>query len=807
MLDALKRDTRLALRSLLRSPGFTIPAALTLAIGIGGTALMLTTADTAFRRDLAFGNADRLVHVWQVSPRNNQVNIPLQVARDWQAEVRSFDSYGLSLGTGPTNVTNMADAERVIASVVNRDFFRTLGVNPAMGRTFSVEESAPNGPVAALISDSLWERLFGRAPDVLQRTIQIEGVPYPIAGVMPAGFSYPLTTELWTNFERRAADFGDSRTAHNFEVIARLAPGVGLLQAQTEIERVTSSLQARDAEMRNEGYAVRLSDLRADLLGDGRTAFALLAAAVACVLLIACANVANLLLARATTRRAQSTLRIALGASAADVVRLFIVESVVLAVMAAVGGGVMVVWAASLVEGLLPEGALPPGAVMPDLRVIAGCAAVTLFTGIACGLPSAIHSARANLRDAIAGASRSLSGEPRGMRWLTAIEVALAAILLVGAGLLLRGLGRLEVVDPGFSAENVLISPLVLGSSPGSIYEDAARRTRFLDQVLERTRAVPGTAQAGITSSAPFTFSPNALLEEEGVPPGQWGKAPATEYRVIGGDYFQALGVPLKAGRLFGDDDAAGAPLVAIVNEATASILWQGGPALGRRVRMANMDRITDFATIVGVVGNVRHRGLTRPVSSEIFFPYRQRPMRTWSTSLLVKPAIAPASVVEGLRAAIRETDRSIPPAFSALSDRVDVQVRPARFRARVLAAIAAAALLLAAVGLFAVISYSVARRTREIGIRIALGASPALVQRLIVLRGMLPVAVGTIAGGWIALLFARSLGALVFDISPRDPWTFAGVAIVLLATGLAATWLPAARATRIDPTVTLRAD
>jgi putative ABC transport system permease protein len=559
--------------------------------------------------------------------------------------------------------------------------------------------------------------------------------------------------------------------------------------------------------MRSEGYPVRVADLRTDLLGDGRTALTLLAAAVACVLLIACANVANLLLARATTRQAQSTLRIALGASATDVLRLFLVESVLLAGVAAVIGAVMVVWAAALVDGLLPPGALPSGTVWPDIRVVAGCALVTLVAGVVCGLPSALHAARANLRGALAGSSRSLSAEPRGMRWLTAVEVALAAILLAGAGLLLRSLGRLEVVDPGFSAENVLISPLVLGAAPGSIYEDAGQRARFLDQVLDRTRAVPGAERAGITSSAPFTFSPNALLEEEGVPPGQWGKAPATEYRVIGGDYFQALGVPLEAGRFFRDEDRAGAPLVAIVNEATATLLWQGRSALGRRVRMANMDRVTDFATIVGVVGDIRHRGLTRPISSEVFFPYRQRPMRTWSTFLLVRPAIAPGSVLDGLRAAIRDTDRAIPPAFSPLSERVDVQVQPARFRARVLVAFACAALLMAAVGLFAVISYSVARRTREIGIRIALGASPRLVRRLIVTGGMIPVVVGTMAGSWIALLSARSVGALVFEISPRDPWTFGGVATVLVATGFAATWLPAARATRIDPTTALRSE
>jgi predicted permease len=807
MIEALKRDTLLAVRSLGRAPGFTLAAVLTLAIGLGGTALMLTTADVAFRQDLAFGNASRLVHLWQVSSRSAQVNIALQLARDWQARARSFDSYALSLGAGMVNVSNGADAERAVAASVNREFFSTLGVTPAVGRTFSVEESVQNGPLAAIISDEIWERLYGRRTDVLQQTIRIEGVPFPIIGVMPRGFSYPLTTDIWATFERDAADFGTSRTAHNFEVIARLAPGVAVRSAQQELERVTRELHASHAEMRDEGYGVAVSDLRADLLGNGRTALALLSAAVVCVLLIACANVANLLLARAVTRQGQSTLRIALGATSADVLRLFLVESVVVAAAAAVAGGILVMWAAALVEGLLPAGLLPAGGVRPDLWVLAACAGIMLLAGVACGLPAALHCARADLRDALAGASRSLAAEPRGMRWLTAIEVALACVLLVGAGLLLRSLSRLEVVDPGFNAENVLVSSFALGSAPGSVYQDAQQRVRFLDQVLERSRVVPGVASAGITSSAPFTFSPNALLEEEGAPLGQWGKAPSTHYRVVGGDYFQALGVPLKAGRLFDDSDRAGAPLVAIVNEATVRTLWTGGTAIGRRIRQVNMDRVEEYATVVGVVGDIRHRGLVRPVASEVFFPYRQRPMRTWSTALVVRSAIAPASVVQALRTSVREADPSIPPAFTPLADRVDLQVRPARFRTRLLAAFAGVALLLASVGLFAVISYSVARRTREIGIRMALGASSMTVQRLIIVHGMAPAVIGTIAGAWIALILAQSLGSLVFEVSPRDPSTFAAAAAVLLATALAATWIPAVRATRIDPTTALRTD
>jgi hypothetical protein len=334
----------LAARGLLRTPGFTCAAVLTLAIGMGGTSLMLTAANAAFRQPLAFGTADRLVHLWQVSPRNNQVAIPLRVARDWQASTRSFERIGLSLGSGSVNIRSGADAERAISASVSRSFFATLGVSPALGRTFSTEEATPSGPVAVVISDALWERLFARAPDVLTRSIRIEEVPHPIIGVMPAAFSYPLGSDLWTTFERDAADAYGDRTSHNFEAIARLAPTVSIIQAQSELERVTRALHEEDASMKSEGYGVRVSDFRQDVIGHGGSALWLLTAAVICVLLIACANVANLLLSRSVGRETQSTVRVALGATSADLLRLFIIDSGLLTIAGTLVGAVLVTW-------------------------------------------------------------------------------------------------------------------------------------------------------------------------------------------------------------------------------------------------------------------------------------------------------------------------------------------------------------------------------------------------------------------------------------------------------------------------------
>jgi len=804
--DAILRDARLAIRALARTPGFTIAAVLTLGIGMGGTVLMLTAANAAFREPLAFGNADRLVHIWQVSSRANTVAVPLMVARDWETASKSFDSIGLALGSGSVNISNGADADRAVRGMVSRNFFATLGVTPVVGRSFSTEEASTNGPVAAVISDALWERLFGRTPDVLSRAIHIEGVPHPVVGVMPSGFSYPVGSDLWTTFERNGPAGYGGRTSHNFEVIGRLAPNVSIERAQSELEQVTRGLHEIDPGMKREGYGVRLVDLRSSLLDTGGTALLILTAAVGCVLVIACVNVANLILARAVTREAQSTLRVALGATSADLLRLFLVESVILAAAGTVVGSVLVTLSAGIVRGVLPAG-LTSEAIQPDPAVLLTCAGLMLVAGIGCGLPAALHCARLDLRSSMSGGSRSLAREPKGMNVLTAVEVAIACVLLVGAGVLLRSLSRLQVVDPGFKSDNVLVSMFSLGAAPGSPYTDAVRRAQFLDALIDRSDAVPGVDRVGVTSSLPFAFSPNARLEEEGEVVTDRTLGLSTHYRVIGGDYFQALQIALKAGRLFDARDRQGAPHVAIVNETVVQRLWGGGEAVGRRVRMRNMDGLEQYATVVGVVADVRHRGLTQAPIPEVFFPYAQRPMRTFSMALVATTSTAPASVISGLRGAVREADPGISSAFALLSERVDLLMAPARFRTRLLAAFAAVALLLAAVGLFAVVSYAVARRTREIGIRMALGADARSVQRLVIARGMTPVVIGTLIGAWIALSLGRFVSGLVYEITPRDPIAFGVALIALPLVALVATWLPARRATRVDPTTALRAE
>lgn len=392
------------------------------------------------------------------------------------------------------------------------------------------------------------------------------------------------------------------------------------------------------------------------------------------------------------------------------------------------------------------------------------------------------------------------------MRVMVGFEVALGVILLVGAGLLLSSLVRLQAVDPGFTRDGAVVGGFSLGGAPGSAYETPAARAQFFDRLLEGVSVVPGVAAAGVTSSAPFGFSPNALLDTEGIPLGQWGRSPDTHYRVIGGRYFEALGVPLRAGRVFNDGDRPGTPLVAMVNQSTVRIIWNGENPLGRRVRMRNMDGISEYATVVGVVADVRHRGVAVPPVSEVYFPYTQRPGRTYSMTLVAQTGIDPAALTASLRATVRRIDPSIPVVLTSIADRLDTQFAAARFRTRLFAGFAITAVALAAFGIFGVVSYSVAARAKEMGIRLALGARASDVRQLVLRRALTPVVIGLVVGVNVALFASRLLQGLLFGVERSDPLTYVAAGVLLLVSACAAAWWPAHRATRVDPLSTLRA-
>jgi putative ABC transport system permease protein len=804
-MDALLRDFRLAVRSLLRVPLFSAVAVLTLGIGLGTTSLMFTTANAAFLQPLPFPS-DGLVRIWQVSQRSKSVNVPPQVWRDWQQGLTSVTSLAASGGSGAVNVSNGADAERAVAASVSRNFFKTFGVSPAIGRSFSTEEATPNGPIALVISNAIWDRFFGRSADVLTRTLKVEGVSYPIVGVMPAGFNYPEEADLWVTFERQP-DANTSRTAHEYEVIGRRMSDASVSTVQAEVEALTRSLHVADEPMRREGYGTRVVDFRSDLLDTSTGPVTLLLAAVACVLLIACANVINLLLARSISREAQTTLRVALGASTGAITRVFVMESLALSIAGGALGAVLMFWAGELAAGLIPATFLARGALRPDLTVFAVLVGLMFVVGVLCGLVPSRHAAAVDLRSALAAGSQTVASEPRTMRVMIAAEVALGVVLLVGAGLLLGSLLRLQRVDPGFRRNTAVVGTFSLGSAPGSAYETPAARAQFYDRMLERVGSIPGVMAAGVTTSFPFGFSSNALLDTEGVPLGEWGRAPETHYRLVGGKYFEGMGAHLVAGRLFNDGDRAGSALVAIVNDATVRILWNGQNPIGRRVRQSNMDNVAEYATVVGVVSDMHHRGLTRPAVSEVYFPYRQRPQRTYTMTLVAQTGVDAASMTGAVRAEVKRIDPAVPVKLESIDARLDTQLAAARFRTRLFTGFAATAVALAALGIFGVVTYSVAARKREMGIRLALGARAADVRRLVLRRALTPVAIGLVIGINIALFTTRLLSGLLFGVHGNDPLTFVIASALLLVSAVAAAWWPAHRATRVDPLATLRSN
>ena len=496
----------------------------------------------------------------------------------------------------------------------------------------------------------------------------------------------------------------------------------------------------------------------------------------------------------------------ALGASIRDITRVFVMESLALSIAGGLLGGVLLVWAGELATALIPQTFLSAGALRPDFTLFAALAGLMFVVGVLCGVVPARHAASVDLRSALAAGSQSVASEPRTMRVMVAVEVALGVMLVVGAGLLLGSLFRLQGVDPGFRRDAAVVGTFSLGGTVGSPYETPEARARFYDLLLERVGSIPGVVTAGVTSSFPFSFSPNAMLDTEGIPIGEWGRAPETHYRVVGGTYFETMGSRLVAGGLFSDADRIGAPLVAIVNEAAVRTEWKRERPIGRRVRMANMDGITDYATVVGVVADMRHRGLSRPAVSEVYFPYKQRPQRTYGMTLVAQTGIDAASMTNAVRGAVMSIDPAVPVMLLPIEPRFDTQLAAARFRTKLFTGFAVTAVTLAAFGVFGVVTYSVAARRREMGIRLALGARAADVRRLVLRRALAPVVIGLAIGINAALFASRLLSGLPFGVERSDPLTFAVAAALLLGCAIAAAWWPAHRATRVNPLSTLRA-
>jgi putative ABC transport system permease protein len=681
---------------------------------------------------------------------------------------------------------------------VTASLFPTLGVQPALGRTFREDEDHFGTAKTAILSDGLWRRLFAAEPGAVGRTLMLNDEPYTIVGVMPARFRFPSSdTEIWAPVgTRNQANYFSDRGRHNLMVVARLAAGVTVERANQEIGAICRSLAERYPET-NRNVGAFVAPMRDHFVGESRSLLVVLLGAVGFVLLIACVNIANLLLARAVNRRHEIAIRAAMGAGRRQLVRQLLTEAVVLACAGGACGLALAHWSLRFLDQFVPRGISGMTALELDARVAGFTLAVSLATGVAFGLLPAFQAVRVDLYEALKqGGGRRVAGGTglRMQQTLVIAEVALAFVLTVGAGLMIRTLVRLRGVDPGFRTRNILT---VRASMPARLYQDDAKRAAFLDEVLSRVEALPGVVSAGFSNGVPIAFKGwvNGFTIEDHPVLGA-GQFSNSNFRLVTPDYFATLGIPLRRGRPLEARDRPGAPYVTLVNEAFERKFWPGGSALGKRLRFGSGQ---PWVTIVGVVGDIRQSGLDVPPRAEMYLPAAQVPDPTgW---LAVRTAGDPSKLAAAVRRELRAADRDLPiTGISTMEEILDRETSDRRVQMLLLAVFAGVAVLLAAVGIYGVLAYMVAQRTHEIGIRMALGAQASDVLLAVAGQGVMLSAFGILVGAAGAWAVTRVLSRLLFGVAATDPATFGSVGALLLVVAAAAAYLPARRATKVDP-------
>ena len=806
----LLQDLRYAVRTLTANPGFTAVAVATLALGIGANTAIFTAIHHLLFRPFPFiENPDRMVAVWQVAPRGNDHNeVTAGDFRDWRENLRSFDRL-VSHVWWTGNVTGGERPERVQGMQVSANYFDAFGLRPALGRTFTASEDQQGNDRVVVLSWGLWQRRFGGDSGVLGTIVSINGIPRTIIGVMPEGVRYPIAAEMWAPYAPTPETW-TSRRLHYLYVTGRLAPGVTLAEARAEITRL-SAAQAVQYPNTNTNWGVNVQPLMRDTARDIEPMLAVLMAAVGFVLLIACANVANLMLVRATGRGRELSIRTALGASRAGIVRLVLVEGVVLALAGGALGALVGVFGVDLLRALIPADfqRMIPGfdRMSVNAAVLAFTALMSIGSALLFALLPALRAARgaAGARDSLrSGQTAGGRERHRLRRVLVGAEVALALLLLIGAGLTFRTFRHLGTLPPGFETSGIALTSLAL---PGRTYDEGAEAARFYSRVVERVAALPGVAAAGAANVVPLCgCNQTSSFNVVGRPPYPIDERPDVDWRIITPGYFDALRVPIQRGRDFTAADASGAPSVVIVNETLAR-RWFPDGALGKRLFLQG--DTTQPAEIVGIAGDMKHAGIAKAPLPEMFLPEAQQP--AWEMTLAVRTTggqAAAKALLPSLRAAVLELDPDQPVYDQqTMQDLLALNVLQYRFSLRLLATLGFIALLLAGVGIYGVISNLVAERTREIGIRIALGGDQRTVQRLVVRQGMSPAAIGLLAGLLLAPALTMLVRGMLVGVSPHDPLTFVSVAVLLLAVALLACWLPARRATRVDPMIALRTE
>jgi putative ABC transport system permease protein len=805
MLRTVSQDVRHGARLLLRSPGFAAIAIAALAIGIGANTAIFSVANTLLIQRPPYEDPDRLVVVWEHNlPRDRKNNVvsPGNFIH-WREMNQVFEDMSAVGPAFNATLTGYGEPEELPFQFVSASFFPLLGVQPALGRAFTREEDSRDSHVV-VISDRLWRTRFGGDAGILSRAITLQGEPYTVVGVAPPGFSYmDKRVELWMPVGLTE----ESRTPRGrwLTVLARLKPGVDSARAQADMTRVHGELTRMFPDF-NTGWTARVVPLREQLTGDLRPALLTLVGAVAFVLLIACANVANLLLARATARQRELAVRSALGADRTRLVRQLLAESLVLAGAGGAAGLVIAWWGLHLLRAAATDQLSIPR--LETVSIDGWVLAFTLIASIACGLffgvIPAMTASGASLIDALreGGRTGSASRGNRTRSGFVVVEVAAALVLLVGAGLLVRSFMELLNVHPGFDPSHTVTMRVSL---PGSRYGEEIQRVQFFQRALERVAALPGVEAAGATSSLPLS-GPGAATSFEvvGQPRAARGEEPVVDVRVAARDYFHAMGIPLLKGRLFNESDPLERTNRVIVNDAFARRYWPNEDPIGRRIKISWNDTRED--EIIGVVGDVRNAALSTEARPTSYWPYARFPYS--SMTIAVRTAGAAAAVVNPVATIVHDQDPNLAVAdIKAMDDVVAASVAQQRLTMLLLAVFAAAALLLSAVGIYGVLAYGVTQRTQEIGIRMALGAQHADVLRMVVRQAMALTGAGILAGAAGAFALTRLMTKLLFNVKPADPLTFVAVACLLALVAALASYIPGRRATRVDPVVALRAE
>ena len=804
-MHTVLRDLRHAVRLLGRAPGFTAVAVTALAIGIGANTAIFSVINTLLIQPLPYPDADRLAIVWEHNiPRDNRSNVvsPGNFIH-WREMNRSFEALAATSFTFKMTLAGYGDPQEFPARVTTAELFPILGVQPLVGRTFTAEEDRPQSRVA-VISERMWRQVFNADRSILDRSVTLNGLPNTILGVLPATFSFlDSSVDIWipVGFPPEAR----TTRGRGITVVGRLKQGVTAATAHEDMVRVHAELTRMFPNF-NTGWTARVIPLREQLTGEVRPALFVLLGAVAFVLLIACANVANLLLARATARQRELAVRAALGAGRGRLIRQMLGESLVLAAAGGAAGLLLAVWAVRVLRVAAADRLPIPRfeAVTIDGWVLAFTALATIVSGVFFGLVPALSASRSDLHESLkeGGRTGSAARGARARSSFVVIEVAVALVLLVGAGLLIRSFAHLLSLDPGFNAERIATMRISL---PGSRYPEPALRVQFFQRLFERVDALPGLNAAGAISWLPLAGPGSATrFAIVGKPPAPSGLEPVCDVRIIVNDYFEALQMPLVRGRFFDARDGGATSNRVVINETMARQYFPGEDPIGKRLKV-NFG-VEGDDEIIGIVGDVRHTSLEREPRATVYWPYER--VSSNSMTLAVKAARDTDPLVGGVIAAVRALDPQLAVGdIRSMEDVVSRSVAQREFVMTLLTIFAGAALLLAAVGIYGVIAYSVTQRTQEIGIRMALGAQRSQVLRMVMTHAVKLAAIGITLGSIGALALTRLMEDLLFATRPYDPLTFGAVAAVLAAIALAASYLPGLRATRVDPVIALRSE